>query len=208
MSEYCLTFSDLVGEVDMYTADFVHVYMLKLFSMNGKRFTATNRFTSEEERLEAQDRLVTDTNTYSFWLWNFNGISVSVRLAFQDYVDFQRADLNRWLHGTSLALNGLGDSDAAAAKHLRHSNGLTKAKSQIAEYKRKLLAAKEHHFKLVNEEQATSLPLPMAAAREGIIYVILDRRALRIPSTDIIYLSDITDMISRSILSPSTGNYQ
>ncbi len=80
------------------------------------------------------------------------------------------------------------NSDTAAAKHLRLSNELTKAKSQIAEYERKLQAAKEHHCKSVNEEQAMSLPLPLAATREGIIYVILDGRAMCIPSTDIIYL--------------------
>jgi hypothetical protein len=209
MSEYPLPFNDLVDEKDTYMTDFVCVYVLNHFSMNFKRFTAANRFTSEEERLEARDCLVSDTNRNSFWLWNFDGISVSARSVFQDYVDSQRAEANQRRCGTSLALNGSGDSDTATAKPLRLSNELTKAKSQVAEYyKRKLLAAKEHHCKLVNAEQATSLPLPSATATEGVILIILDGRAVCIPSTDIIYLSDITDVISRSFLSPSTSNCQ
>jgi hypothetical protein len=104
-------------------------------------------------------------------------------------------------------LNGSANSDTAAAKCLRISNELTKAKNQIAEYKRKLLAAKEHYCTLVNDEQATSLLLPSAAIRDGIIYIVLDGRAVFIQSTDIIYLSDIANMISRTFLSPSSGNY-
>jgi hypothetical protein len=52
-----------------------------------------------------------------------------------------------------------------------------------------------------------SLLLPSAAARDGIIYIILDGRAVFIPSTNIIYLSDIANVISRTFLSPSSGNY-
>jgi hypothetical protein len=42
------------------------------------------------------------------------------------------------------------------------------------------------------------LSLPSAAARDGVIYIILDGRAVFIPSTDIIYLSDIANMIFRT----------
>jgi hypothetical protein len=134
MSKYCLPFSDLLGEVDIYTTDFVQVYVSNRFSMNGKWFTAAGRFSSEEACLEAQDHLVSDMNRHSFQLWNFNGISgVSARLAFQDYVDSQREEANWQRCGISLALNGSGDSYASAVKCLRLSNELTKAKSQIAE---------------------------------------------------------------------------
>jgi hypothetical protein len=86
----------------------------------------------------------------------------------------------------------------AAAKHQRLSNELTKAKSHIAEYERKLLAAKEHYCTLVNEEQAMSLLLLLSAAREGVTYFILDGRDVCIPRTNIIYLSDTIDVILSS----------
>jgi hypothetical protein len=89
MSEYCLPFSDPAGEMDTYKTGFFHVHMSNFLSINGKRFTATYRFTSEEERLEARDHLVSDINRHSFWLWNFDGINVSPCLVFQDYVDSQ-----------------------------------------------------------------------------------------------------------------------
>ena len=81
MSEYCLGFADLFGGEDIFTNDFVHVYVSNRFSMGGKRYTAVGRFTSEEERLDACERLVSDMNRLSFRLWNFDVISVSARTA-------------------------------------------------------------------------------------------------------------------------------
>ncbi len=112
MLKYGLPFSDLVGEVDMYTTDDVLVYVLNHLLVNSKWFTAAGRFTSEEERLEARDHLVGDINRHSFWLWSFDGISVSSWLAFQDYVDSQRTEANQQRHGTLLVLNGLIGSDS------------------------------------------------------------------------------------------------
>ena len=155
-------------------------------------------------------------NRLSFRLWNFDEISVSARTAFQIYVNSQRSEAIRRRRGTkSLALSndGLRDSNSAAAKRLKLSNELTKARSQIAECERKLLAAREHYRRLANEEQATPpSSLPPATARVGSIHVILDGKAVTIPITDIIYMSDILDrMITNgSQLSPSSvsGSYQ
>ena len=130
MSEYCLEFRDLVDVVDMNMTDFLHVYVSKCFSMNGKRFTAAGRFTSKEECIKASDHMINDTNRHSFRNWNFGEISVSNRLAFQEYVHSQRAGAVRPRPGR------LGDIDPAAAKRLRLSNESTKAKSQIVVYKK------------------------------------------------------------------------
>jgi hypothetical protein len=209
MSEYCLGFADLFGGEDTFTNDFVHVYVANRFSMGGKRYTAAGRFTSEEEHLDACERLVSDMNRLSFRLWNFDVISVSAHTAFQIYVDSQRSESIRRRRGTtSLALSNDGsrDSDSAAAKRLKLSNELTKARSQIAECERKLLAARKHYHRLANEEQATPpSSLPPATAQVGSIHVILDGKAVTIPITDIIYMSDILDrMITNgSQLSPS-----
>jgi hypothetical protein len=140
MSEYRLPFSDPAGEMDTYKTDFFHVYMSNFLSINGKRFTAASRFTSEEERLEARNHLVSELNRHSFWLCNFDGINVSPRLAFQDYVDSQRAEANWQQCGASLVLNGSGDSDTAAANCQKLSNELTKAKSQMAGLLRSIIS--------------------------------------------------------------------
>jgi hypothetical protein len=110
-------------------------------------------------------------------------------------------------------------------KRLRLINELTKAKSQIVVYKKKLPEAKEHYRTLVIEELAMSSLLPQAAEEaadestdesdevttaegDGVIYIIHDGKAVCVPRTEIIYLSDIVNVISGSSPPHFTGNYQ
>ena len=96
MSEYRLEFRDLVDAGDMNMTDFLHVYVSKHFSMNGKQFTAAGRFMSKEECIKASDHMIYDTNRHSFHNWNFDEISVSNRLAFHRLVEiYSKNNLDR-----------------------------------------------------------------------------------------------------------------
>ena len=179
--------------------------------------------------------MINATNRHSFRNLNFDEVSVSNRLAFQEYVHSQRAGAVRSQSGHPRPMrrssNGSADIDSAAVKRLRLSNELTKAKSQIVVYKKKFLEAKEHYRTLVIEELAMSSLLPQAAEEaankstdesdevttaegDGVIYIIHDGKAVCVPRTEIIYLSDIVNVISGSsphilpaiISTSATGN--